>query len=58
LFAWGLIVGSAAVFLAGYVRPPLVTSEYAHYVMGVFFGVLHVAYGLYLYFTERSRKAA
>lgn len=29
----------------------------AHYVMGIVFGVLHVAYGIYLYFTEHQRRA-
>jgi hypothetical protein len=28
----------------------------AHYVMGLFFGVAHLGYGSYLYFTERTRK--
>jgi hypothetical protein len=25
--------------------------------MGLFFGVVHLAYGIYLYFTERKRHA-
>ena len=33
------------------------TNEGAHYIMGVCFGVLHLAYGMYLYFTERKRRA-
>jgi hypothetical protein len=27
--------------------------DYAHGIMGFFFGGLHLAYGVYLYFTER-----
>jgi len=57
LFGWMFIFGSTAVFIAGFVRPEWRTSEAAHYVMGIFFGVLHLAYGVYLYFTEKSRKS-
>ncbi len=35
--------------------PPLI---YAHYLMGIFFGVLHLAYGAYLYLTEKGKNAA
>jgi len=35
--------------------PPLI---YAHYLMGFFFGVLHLAYGAYLYLTEKGKNAA
>ena len=30
----------------------------AHWVMGIFFGALQVAYGIYLYFTEKKNPAA
>jgi hypothetical protein len=33
------------------------TGSSAHHLMGFFFGALHFAYGLYLYFTERQRRA-
>jgi len=33
------------------------TRQTAHYVMGFFFGVLHLAYGIYLYFSERRNRA-
>jgi hypothetical protein len=29
-----------------------------HLLMGFFFGVLHLAYGAYLYLTERGKNAA
>lgn len=32
-------------------------QQLAHYIMGFFFGVLHVICGIYLYFTERRRHA-
>jgi hypothetical protein len=35
--------------------PPLI---YAHYLMGLFFGVLQLAYGAYLYLTEKGKNAA
>jgi FtsH-binding integral membrane protein len=58
LFGWIFILGATVAFMAGFARPELRTSEAAHYVMGLFFGLLHLAYGIYLYFTERSRKSA
>jgi hypothetical protein len=58
LFAWAFILGGSAAFLAGSLRPGLQTAEAAHYLMGIFFGVLHFCYGVYLYFTEKSRNAA
>jgi hypothetical protein len=30
----------------------------AHWLMGFFFGVLHLAYGAYLYLTEKGKNAA
>ena len=35
--------------------PPLI---YVHCLMGFFFGVLHLAYGAYLYLTEKRKNAA
>jgi len=35
--------------------PPLI---YAHFLMGFFFGVLQLAYGAYLYLTEKGKNAA
>ena len=36
----------------------LQTAEAAHWMMGGFFGVLHLLYGLYLYITERRTHAS
>lgn len=33
-------------------------SDNAHWLMGFFFGALHLAYGVYLYFTEKKTPAA
>src|SRR5258706_625926 len=52
LFGWGMILGGCGLVAIGLpdgIRP----VEYAHGIMGAFFGLLHVAYGVYLYFTER-----
>ncbi len=60
LFGWACIVGGCAVLGAnltgqiGHMR--LLDCAYA--VMGLFFGGLHLAYGIYLYFTEQRRNAA
>ena len=51
LFGWAFIIGGCGLFAAGvpaWARP----LDYAHGIMAVFFGGLHLAYGVYLYFTE------
>ena len=56
LFGWAFIIGGCGLFAAGvpnWARP----LDYAHGIMGGFFGGLHLAYGVYLYFTERRRNA-
>jgi hypothetical protein len=57
-FGWLFIVAaSVAIFLLAAIVPP--TDEIsAHWLMGFFFGVLHLAYGTYLYLTERKNPAA
>ena len=56
-FGW-IYVGSACgvlCFLA-VIRPQIQIS--AHWLMGFFFGVLQLAYGAYLYLTEKGKNAA
>src|SRR5262245_44114257 len=55
LFGWAFILGGCALFAAGIPdwASPL---QYAHGMMGCFFGGLHLAYGVYLYFTEPRRN--
>ena len=51
LFGWMFVLGGCALFAAGrpnWGQPP----DFAHGIMGFFFGGLHLAYGVYLYFTE------
>jgi hypothetical protein len=52
IFGWAFVVGGCVLFAVGVpacARP----LDYAHGVMGLFFGALHLAYGAYLHFTER-----
>jgi hypothetical protein len=56
LFGWVFILGGCSLFWLAFQRPP--TCRLGHGLMGAFFGVLHLAYGVYLYFTERDRKTA
>ena len=50
LFGWAFVLGGCGLFALGI--PDLPAHVYAHGVMGGFFGLLHLAYGLYLRFTE------
>jgi len=56
LFGRTLVYGGCALLLLSPVVPGDMTTA-AHYAMGIFFGVLHLAYGIYLYFTERRRHS-
>jgi hypothetical protein len=56
VFGWAFILGGCGL-LAVSVPPELRPADYAHAVMGFFFGGLHLAYGVYLYFTEQHRNA-
>jgi hypothetical protein len=56
LFGRTFVYAGAALLLLAPI--PLGDQQaHAHYIMGIFFGVLHLAYGIYLYFTERRRRA-
>jgi peptidoglycan/LPS O-acetylase OafA/YrhL len=56
LFGWSFVIGSLFALVLSLNTPRMQTAEAAHYVMGIFFGAAHLAYGIYLYFTERSRR--
>jgi len=57
-FGWLFIMSaSAALFLLATVVPPTEQIS-AHWLMGFFFGVLHLAYGAYLYLTEKKNPVA
>jgi len=55
LFGWAFIV-AGSILLFSLPRAGMAVSP--HWVMGFFFGFLHLAYGIYLYFTEQRRNAA
>jgi hypothetical protein len=59
LFGW-IFIGGGCIFLFTAIFCPAFqkTSEAAHYLMGIFFGALHLAYGIYLYFTEQRKNVA
>ena len=58
LFGWLLVVGGSVLLLVALLNEGLRTVEMAHYVMGSFFGVLQLVYGIYLYFTEKGDTKA
>ena len=54
LFGWAFVLGGCGLFAFGI--PDLPRHIYAHGLMGGFFGLLHLAYGIYLRFTETSNE--
>ena len=56
-FGWIYIGFSSAILCFSAAGKTDVTFN-AHWVMGFFFGVLHLAYGAYLYVTERKNPVA
>jgi hypothetical protein len=58
LFGWIFIsIGLIALFCI-LLFPKLQSVEIAHYTMGIFFGIFHLAFGIYLFFTERKKNEA
>lgn len=58
LFGWGFVTTGSGLFFILSTTPAWQTPAGAHYVMGIYFGVLHLAYGAYLYFTEQRKHEA
>lgn len=56
VFGLAITTGATLCLLAFSLSPPLQAARSAHLVMGVFFGVLHLAYGIYLQVTERRAR--
>ncbi len=57
VFGWILIASVCLLFYgaaAGWIH----LEDKAHWLMGFFFGVLHLAYGAYLYLSEKRKNAA
>lgn len=57
LFGWVIIVGACVFFVLG-APEGLARGPYGHLLMGWFFGVLHLGYGLYLRATEKRKNEA
>jgi hypothetical protein len=57
LFAWIIIAGISG-FFAVLVLAHASFNLNAHWLMGFFFGGLHLAYGTYLYLSEKGKSAA
>jgi len=58
LFGWLFVFGGCALIFASQSWPELRAAEAGHYIMGSFFGLAHLAYGVYLYFTEKRSASA
>jgi hypothetical protein len=55
IFGWAFILGGCGLFALG-IPDRFRRLDYAYGMMGLFFGLLHLAYGVYLYFTEKRRN--
>jgi len=56
-FGWVYIgLASAALIFLAVIQPDVQVN--GHWLMGFFFGALHLAYGGYLYLTEKGKNAA
>jgi hypothetical protein len=56
LFGWFYIFGACLLLIVFYVFPTS-TDRGMHWFMGFFFGILQLAYGVYLLFTEKGNNA-
>ena len=57
-FGWIFIAGTMVLMLFVTALGAQVGPPVANWLMGFFFGGLHLAYGIYLYFTEKKVSAA
>jgi hypothetical protein len=57
VLGWIFVLGGPLLFAAG-IPDGFSRSDYAYGIMGSFFGALQLAYGIYLYFTEKGKNAA
>lgn len=58
VFGWIFVLGGTLTLCGLALQPDLQSTTSAHYAMGAFFGVLHLTYGVYLYFTEKRQKSS
>jgi len=57
ILGWAFVLGGTVLFEFG-LPEGFSRIDYAYTIMGFFFGVVHLAYGVYLYFTEKGKNAA
>ena len=57
-FGWLFIAGGCTFFFYFSTSETANFDFDAHWLMGFFFGVLHLVYGVYLYLTEKGKNAA
>ncbi len=58
LLGWLFILTGTALFIVASSQDDLPPLRYGHLLMGVVFGGFHLAYGIYLYLTEKGKNAA
>ncbi len=58
LLGWLFILAGGTIFLVASSLNELPTLRFGHAVMGAVFGGAHLAYGVYLYLTERGKNDA
>jgi hypothetical protein len=58
IFGWLFILGGSGTLFAALLHEEYRTAAAGHYAMGIAFGVIHMAYGAYLYYTEKSKSAS
>jgi hypothetical protein len=58
LLGWFFILCACGVFCLPFHPAPQPSAATANIVMGVFFGIVHLVYGIWLYFTENRKDAA
>jgi hypothetical protein len=57
LLGWLFIAGACGLLIVALITDSNLSIN-PHWLMGFFFGVLHLAYGAYLYLTEKRKNAA
>jgi hypothetical protein len=57
LLGWLFVLGGCGCVFASQSWPELRGAVAGHYIMGAFFGVAHLAYGVYLSFSEKRQPS-
>ena len=58
LLGWLFILGGCGLVFGSFALENAPETGTGHWLMGAFFGLLQLAYGIYLYFTEKDGSAA